>query len=273
MSKVQELIDFGRSPICIVGEGEPLLLIHGIISDSSFFTDIIQLLSVNYKVIAYDRRGYGNAVHFGKMDFSVAVQAQDAADILTKTCRGPAWIVGNSAGGLIALDLCMRFPDLARGLLLVEPSISFDPECQQMMKDWNQELNTYLTSGHIKSALPAINRVIGNPNPPRRELSLAEMKKVYHNLSNFMYGELNEVQRYAPSKQQLSLIRIPVQIIVTDCGKDSIFGKSSLALAKEMGWKLNTLPGYHNALRDNSISSANYIHKYIQELKLDEIMK
>lgn len=273
MIKDQEPSGANLLPICVMGEGEPLLLIHGIISDSSFFAGVSQLLSANYKVITYDRRGYGNTIYSEKMNFSVAAQAQDAADVLTKTCRGSAWIVGNSAGGLIALDVCMRFPDLVRGLLLVEPSISFDPECQRMMKEWNQELNTYLISGRIKRALLAFNRVIGNHAPPSQGSSLAEMKEVYHNLINFMYGELNEIQRYAPSKRQLSSIRIPIKIIVTDSGKNSIFGKSSLALAKEMGWKLNYLPGYHNALKDNPISSASHIHKYIEELKLEELRK
>lgn len=263
--------DFDLLPYWTAGEGEPLLLIHGIISDSSFFAGTARLLSASYQVITYDRRGYGSAAYSEEMDFSVAAQAQDAAAILTKVCREPAWIVGNSAGALIAIEACMRFPDLVRGLLLVEPSISFDPECRQMMKKWNQELNDYLLSGHIKRVLPAFHRVIGGQNLLSQGSSLAEMKRVYHNLYHFMHGELNEVQGYAPSKRRLSPIHIPVRVIVTDSGRDSIFGRSSQALAKEMGWKLSLLPGYHNTLKDNPVSSANHIRDYVEELKLEEV--
>lgn len=265
-----ELNGFDNLSVSVAGEGDPLLLIHGIISDSSFFAGISQVLMTNYKVITYDRRGYGNSLRYEEMDFSVAEQAHDVADILTRTCRESAWIVGNSAGGLIALEVCMKYPDLVRGMLLIEPSFSFDPECQQKMEQWNQELNSYLASGHIKRALPAFNRVIGINSASAQSISLSEMKKVYDNLFNFMHGELNEIQRYAPLKRQLSLIHIPIQILVTDRGKDSIFGKASLALAKEMGWKTNFLSGYHNALKDDPITSANYIHKYIEEMKNGE---
>lgn len=270
MNNTTELNGFDHLSVSVAGEGAPLLLIHGIISDSSFFTGISQLLMANYRVITYDRRGYGNSLRYEGMGFSVAEQAQDVVDILTKTCREPAWIIGNSAGGLIAIEACMTNPDLVRGMLLIEPSFSFDQECQQAMKQWNHELNTYLASGHIKRALPAFHRVVGNNGASARSISLSEMKKVYNNLFNFMHGELNEIQRYAPLKRQLSLIDIPLQILVTDSGRDSIFGKSSLALAKEMDWKINFLPGYHNALKDDPITSAKYIHKYIEEMKNGE---
>lgn len=273
MNNNVKLNDSSSLPVFVSGEGEPLLLIHGIISDCSFFTDISKALMTDYKVIRYDRRGYGNSLRHEGMDFSVAEQAQDVADVLTKTCNEQAWIVGNSAGGLIALEAYMRFPYLVKGMLLVEPSISFDPECQQAMKQWNDELNTYLDAGRIKRALPAFNRVIGNDSTSSQSMPLSEMKKVYNNLFNFMHGELNEVQRYAPLKQQLSSIECPIQILVTDDGRDSIFGKSSLVLAKEMGWKLNFLPGYHNTLKDNPIASADCIRKFIEEMKVEELRK
>lgn len=242
-------------------------MIHGIISDSSFFAEISGRLSTRYKVITYDRRGYGNASRTEGMEFTVAQQAKDAADVLRQTCGEPAWIVGNSAGGLIALELCMRYPALTRGMLLVEPSISFDPECVAAMAEWNRELNDYLDSGRIKRALPAFGRVTGDPGAGGQGLSLSQMKTVYANLSNFMHGELNEVQRYTPTRQQLSAIPVPVQILITESGKDSIFGKSSLMLAKEMNWEAVFLPGYHNALRDAPDTSADCIHKCIEEIK------
>ena len=42
-----------------IGQGQPLLLIHGAVVDSEFFTDFAEILSEKYHVITYDRRGYG----------------------------------------------------------------------------------------------------------------------------------------------------------------------------------------------------------------------
>ena len=41
------------------GEGDPLILIHGVIVDADLYRETAKLLSKYYKVILYDRRGSG----------------------------------------------------------------------------------------------------------------------------------------------------------------------------------------------------------------------
>ena len=64
------------------GAGTPLLMIHGIISDGSFFDEAASFLADEYQVISYDRRGYGRSTGEKWTDFSVGAQAEDAARIL-----------------------------------------------------------------------------------------------------------------------------------------------------------------------------------------------
>jgi pimeloyl-ACP methyl ester carboxylesterase len=42
-----------------VGEGPPLVLVHGSATDLTTWDDVVDELSRNFRVIAYDRRGYG----------------------------------------------------------------------------------------------------------------------------------------------------------------------------------------------------------------------
>lgn len=259
-------------PVYIAGEGEPLLMIHGIISDGSFFRDTAERLKDAYRVISYDRRGYG-ADSYGGEDYSVAAQAEDAADILRAYAMEPAWVVGNSAGGLIAMELCQRHPELVRGMILLEPSLSFDEESKTLIRAWNEELNSYVAQKKTKRALAAFARVTGKSAAQQTGTSLAEMKTVYKNLENFLHGELNEVQHYFPDLQQVKDIAVPVKIFITEQGKDTLFGITSRNGADALGWQVVSIPGYHNALKEEPDSSAEAIRQVLKEMHYAEKTK
>ena len=58
-----------------LGQGEDVLLIHGIISDKSFFEPLMEELKDHYHLIAYDRRGYGQNRFDPELDYSLTAQA------------------------------------------------------------------------------------------------------------------------------------------------------------------------------------------------------
>jgi pimeloyl-ACP methyl ester carboxylesterase len=93
----------------------PLLCIHGTGGDASVWDPVTPLLPSRYDVIAYDRRGYGRA--HGE-------HAEDARAILDERAPGtPAFVVGWSAGAIVALELAARHPTRVRGLVLLEPPL------------------------------------------------------------------------------------------------------------------------------------------------------
>ena len=252
-----------KLPVYVNGKGSPLLMIHGIISDASFFDGISFYLQKDYQLISYDRRGYGAHICGRDEDYSVKVQADDAARILKASTEEPAWILGNSAGGLIAVDLCLRFPELVCGMILLEPSLIFDEDSEKLMDAWNQELNGYLEQKKIKKALVAFSKITGQDSSDSSGGSLQDMKQTYKNLSAFMYGELNEVQRYRPSFDDVRSISIPVTILVTEKGKNTLFAKTSLAGASSLGWPVINVPGFHNTIKDNPAQLAECISDII----------
>ena len=246
----------------VQGEGEPLLLIHGIISDSSFFHEAAKALSCHFTVITYDRRGYGQSTQAQYADFSVEAQADDAADVLSSCTDQPAWIVGNSAGGLIGLELTLRHPELVRGLILLEPSLGYDENSVEALQAWNAELNEYLRTGRIAKALPAFVRQVGTDPEgigASKPGDLRSIKRTFQNLSAFMHGELNEIQHYLPELEQLQQINHPHWIGVTTLGKDRLFGAASLSAAKKLNWDVIWFPGNHNAAQDHPSEFATLV--------------
>ena len=250
------------------GSGAPLLLIHGIISDHTFFDPLSECLQDRYSVIVYDRRGYGTADREVYGDFSVVAQAGDAAEVLKKYTDEPVWIFGNSAGGLIGLELLRRRPEMVRGLVMMEPSLVFDDRSREALEAWNRELNEYKNSGHYKKAFPAFSKMTGEKSTGASSggSALAGLKRAYKNLSVFLEGELNEVQNYRPSLKELQAIRKPVSIAVTEEGKDLPFGFSSYSAAEIIGWDVLWLPGKHNTAQTHPGEAAGLLDREFRRM-------
>lgn len=252
-------------PVIECGNGQDILLIHGIISDKSFFEGLMDKMKDSFHLIAYDRRGYGESEK--ATDYSIEAQSEDAAEILREYAHDKAWIVGNSAGGMVALSLYLSHPELIRGMLLIEPSLVFDPKSERLIKEWNTRLNGYVLEGKIKKAIPAVAEIIGDKDGGTEKLSLAELKRTYKNLETFMLGELNDIQGFRPAPEEFYGIRIPIMVLISEEGKDSIFARTSVSGANRMKWPLRYLGGYHNTLNKNPEDGAIRLGEYIREME------
>ncbi|SUB94792.1 alpha/beta fold hydrolase [Peptoniphilus indolicus] len=86
------------------GTGPILLLIHGNISSSIFFTEMIEELSKEYRVIAPDLRGYGNSSYNKKIN-SISEFADDIREFVIELDLKEFYILGWSLGGGIVMEL------------------------------------------------------------------------------------------------------------------------------------------------------------------------
>ena len=104
----------------LVGARAPaVLLIHG--TAAALWGDLPARLSPGQCVVDYDRRGYDGSS--GPAPTTLADHTDDAAALLEQLELAPAVIVGWSVGGIIALDLAVRYPDRVAGLVLLEPPL------------------------------------------------------------------------------------------------------------------------------------------------------
>jgi len=107
------------------GNGTPVILIHGSVSDFREWTGQINSLSRDHHVIAYSRRyHWPNDPADGNADASLDKQVEDLYEIIKAMKSGPAHIVGHSFGGAVALVFTLRYPELVRSLVLAEPAVS-----------------------------------------------------------------------------------------------------------------------------------------------------
>lgn len=99
------------------GEGEPLVLIHGGNSDLRQYDVFRPLLGDGIRAIAYDQRDSPNSPA-GTEPYGMDDHADDAAGLIAALGLSRAHIMGVSYGGLIAMRLAVRHPDLVQSLIL-----------------------------------------------------------------------------------------------------------------------------------------------------------
>jgi pimeloyl-ACP methyl ester carboxylesterase len=103
-----------------VGEGEPLVLIHGGWTDHTTWTRLVPPLSRSFRVIRYDRRGHTRSQR-GERRLTRLGHEDDLATLIERLDIAPAHLVGTSYGALMALSLAGRRPELVRSVVAHEP--------------------------------------------------------------------------------------------------------------------------------------------------------
>jgi pimeloyl-ACP methyl ester carboxylesterase len=105
------------------GEGPPILLIHGAAEDVGLLAPQAEAFAARgRRAIWADRRGTGASPRDGWPERGVAGHADDAAELLRALDAAPATVLGFSSGGVIALALAARHPQLVREAIAWEPA-------------------------------------------------------------------------------------------------------------------------------------------------------
>jgi pimeloyl-ACP methyl ester carboxylesterase len=103
------------------GQGEPLVLVHGSLSDLTYWSGQVGPFSARFRTIAYSRRYNRPNTNAAIKGYSALTDAHDLARLIQGLELGPCHIVGHSYGALTALFLGAARPDLVRTLTLAEP--------------------------------------------------------------------------------------------------------------------------------------------------------
>ena len=100
-----------------IGEGDPLILLHGGIGCSrQNWGPSYSLFSQHFKLIALDSRGHGKTDN-PKKEFSYRLMCDDTVALIEELGLEKPLICGWSDGGQIALELGIEYPDTAKALV------------------------------------------------------------------------------------------------------------------------------------------------------------
>ena len=119
----------------VKGEGESLVLIHGITGSTMNWLYQIPEFSMHYKVIIYDIRGHGKTDK-PKQKYSIKLFADDLRGLLNKLGIDKAHVLGVSMGGLIAQQFTLDNPDKVKSLILVATLSEMREVLVQLSNNW-----------------------------------------------------------------------------------------------------------------------------------------
>jgi len=145
----------------LAGEpGKPwVVLIPGYSAPLEMWGPQIPALAADYRVLAYDMRGHGRSdVPFGGYD--VGTQSQDLRGLMDALEIPRACIVGDAAGGVIAVELALRHPERVSALVLVgtrilgwdPPEGTLEPETEEE-RQYNAESRRLMREGSLAEIL------------------------------------------------------------------------------------------------------------------------
>jgi len=134
-----------------IGEGEPVVFVHGTVGDYRVWEAQMNAFSKKYRVIALSRRfAYPNSqIVNDSSDYRVTAHSKDLTQFLKTLDIGPVHLVGHSFGASTSLITALEHPELLRSLTLGEPAVM---SLLQNVPDGGNLLNDFAVKVFIPTA-------------------------------------------------------------------------------------------------------------------------
>jgi pimeloyl-ACP methyl ester carboxylesterase len=187
--KVQNYVDAGglRTYYEAVGDGEPLVLLHGWFCTVETFGGLTPLLAARYRVYLPERRGHGRTPDVaGPITYDL--MAQDTIAFLEAVGLTSAHIVGWSDGALVGLLVALRRPDLVRRLIMIGQHINPDGLRPEVIATFEQE-----TIPDLPPFLRELYAAVSPDGPAHWDVVVAKLWQLYRTEPNIPLGELANV--------------------------------------------------------------------------------
>jgi len=134
------------------GQGQPLIILHGLFGSSDNWLTQAKILSPHYRVLTVDQRNHGQSPHDDSFDYQSMVA--DLAEFIDDHQLKNPIILGHSMGGKTAMNFAIRYPEQLQKLIVVDISPrAYDLEHYIIVKGLKAIPVSTLTSRHDADAI------------------------------------------------------------------------------------------------------------------------
>lgn len=251
----------------VTGSGPVLLLIAGAAGDAKTLAPLANQLAASYRTVTYDMRGLSRSVLDGPAeDVGIDLLADDAYRILTALGGEPGFVFGTSGGGLVALELTARYPELVRMVIAHEPAATALLPHRQQWQDFLDELDAlYRQHGAAVAMGRFLDGIEAVPGPGTSRLgqlpprpvadTLADsmmsprtralMRRSQDNMAHFFGHQIRQAARYQPDVEALGRSGRPIVIGVGESSTGQACHQAALEVASRLGVDVVRFPGEH----------------------------
>jgi len=137
------------------GEGQPLVVLHGLFGSKRNWATVAHRLAVGRRVITVDLRNHGESPWDDAHDYPA--MAEDVARVIERQAGGRADVLGHSMGGKVSMVLALSHPELVNRLIVVDiaPTRSTATPIEFVRAMRALPLETYSSRLDVKDALAA----------------------------------------------------------------------------------------------------------------------
>ncbi|MEI6776702.1 MAG: alpha/beta hydrolase [Chloroflexales bacterium] len=226
----------------IAGSGPPLLFIHGLGSSIHDWEFQVPAFAPAFQVIAADLRGHGRSSK-PRGRYRIPQFADDMAALLRALEAAPAHVVGLSLGGMVALELALRSPDLVRSLVIINSG----PEAPaQTLRERLGLVGVYLR--RVATVRLRGMRVLGEslakdllPDPGQAALQRTFIERWAENDRRAYLAALGAIGGWS-ARQRLPALRCPTLIVSADADYTPVAYKTAYCAAIPQG-ELSVIAG------------------------------
>lgn len=101
-----------------LGQGDPMVVLHGLFGSSDNWLTQAKLLANHYKVYSVDLRNHGQSPH--NDDFDYPAMVEDLNEFVASNRLQNTVIIGHSMGGKAAMNFALAHPDQLSKLIIVD---------------------------------------------------------------------------------------------------------------------------------------------------------
>ncbi len=201
------------------GQGPlPILLIHGMAGDASFWASTVRALGSGYRLIVPELRGHGRSALSGEGDYSIEGCADDLAAVVGELALERFVLVGHSFGASVAMELAARMPDRVAGMVLLDAAGDFSYVPPEALRGFMAGLAH--EAHYAETVEGAIEVALGGATPETERRVRAALLAAPRLVIRGLYDSL---LRYRPTR---SLDRFPGPVLLVTAPVNS----SSFAL-------------------------------------------
>jgi esterase len=240
-----------------VGEGPPLVCIHGTLGDFRTWSAVVGPLSKQRRVISVSLRrffpehwnGVGN-------DYLMAQHVADTIGFIEKLDPEPIDLMGHSRGGHISFRVAQQRPDLVRRLVLAEPGGELDASLDPAVGSGSSQRASRIAmsadkiaAGDIDGGLMIFFDTIEGDGAWAR-LPAAPKQQLRDNAATLI-GQVGE-NRTPYSRTDAESIKTPTLFVGGGDSKGSLPGILRALAAHVPGCKTEMIPGARHWMFDQA---------------------
>jgi pimeloyl-ACP methyl ester carboxylesterase len=196
---------------CVWGEGPPLVLVPGLAGGFELLGPLARLLARDFQVISYQLRGEDDCFAL-RQRFSLADLVEDLREVLDWFGLERPPILGVSFGGVLALELAMRWPNRLQALIAQGVGARFERGLLQQVAGW--VLSRYPLPSDSPFVNQFFNLLFGTRQRPGPLFEFVT-RQCWQTDQSVMTHRFHLVESFDPGRR-LHSVRVPVLLMAGD---------------------------------------------------------